>query len=68
MILGMIFTGSALMGSVDVKGDGTYTVDAWGADWQKKASDIEVGDIKGSISGLSKKKTSDIVIYPTPRE
>ncbi len=66
----MIFTASALMGSVTVNRDGTYQVDAYGDNWQKKPMDREVGDtrhFKHVISGLSKKKTSDIIIYPTPR-
>jgi len=66
MILGMIFTGSALMGSVEVHGD-HYTIDAYGDNRQKKPMDRDVGETRHILSGLSKKKTSDIVIYPTPR-
>lgn len=64
----MILTGSALMGNVDVRRDGTYTVDAYGDNWQKKPMDREVGDTRHILSGLSKKKASDIVIYPIPRD
>lgn len=67
MILGMIVTGSALMGNVEVHGN-VYTVDAYGDNWQKKASDMEVGEGRHFLSGLSKKKTADIVIYPSPRD
>ena len=53
---------------MDQTPDGKSTYNQWGDSFQKQPNTWEVdpGNRK-AILGLTKKKTTDIVIYPTPR-
>lgn len=73
LLSSLLLTTPLMAELIDVSPDGSVYRDRYGADFsfkQKQANPWEMDPEPGKccLSGLSKKKTSDIVIYPTPRK